>query len=278
MPRRIGNLLKEIRKQLSSFSNDIAGREAEQIIEHTLGLSRSRIYTDVNYPVNKEKYDAIVKIVKQRLTGIPLPYILGFVYFYSKKFCVSPEVIIPRPDTEILVEIILKNETSDTCTFIDIGTGSGIIAETLVQERPSWHAFAADLSISALKIAKRNCSERVLLFCSDKLSAVTMLPVFDFIVSNPPYISKAEMEKLDRSVTDYEPFMGLNGGVDGLDFYRYIAQNGKSFIKSHGRIYCEIGSTQEMSVKKIFQDSGWTDTSIHNDLAERPRVIVARKI
>ena len=131
-------------------------------------------------------------------------------------------------------EILLKNETSDSCKFIDSGTGSGIIADTLVNERPSWQAFAADLSIPALQIAKRNCSERVLLFCNDKLSAVKRAPIFDFIVSNPPYISKSEMEKLDRSVTDYEPVIGLYGGDDGLDFYRYLAQEGKSFLKSNG--------------------------------------------
>jgi len=99
---------------------------------------------------------------------MPLPYILGFTYFYSKKFFVSREVVIPRPDTEILIETILKNEASDRLRFIDMGTGSGIIAETLVNERPSWKAFAADLSTSALKVAKRNCSEKVFLFCDTR--------------------------------------------------------------------------------------------------------------
>ena len=245
MPYQIGDLLKEIREQLSAVSNELADREAEQIIEYVLGFSRSQIYTEGNDSIDEEKYDAIVKLVKQRLTGIPLPYVLGFAYFYSKKFTVSQEVIIPRPDTEILIDIVLKNETSDTCKFIDLGTGSGIIAETLEHERPCWQAFASDLSISALKIAKKNCSELVMLFCNDRFLAVKILPVFDFIVSNPPYISKSEMEKLDRSVTGYEPLIGLYGGEDGLDFYRYLAQNGKSFIKSQGRIYCEIGATQD---------------------------------
>lgn len=277
MPHHIEDLLKEIREQLSPVSKELAGRDAEQIIEHVLGASRSQIYTNVKRNISEEEYNDILKLAKQRTTGIPLPYVLGFAYFYSKKFYLSQEVVIPRPDTETLIEIILKNETSDWCQFIDMGTGSGIIAETLVNERPAWQAAAADLSIPALKTAKRNCSEKVLLFCNDKLSAVKSFPVFDFIVSNPPYISKAEMEELDRSVTHYEPFMGLYGGEDGLDFYRYLAHNSKRFLKSSGRIYCEIGAAQGKSIKKIFRDSGWVDISIHNDLAYRPRVIMACK-
>ena len=278
MPHLIGDLLKEIREQLSAVSEELAGRDAEQIIEHVLDTPRSKIYTNVKHDISEEEYNDILELVKQRLTGIPLPYVLGFAYFYSKKFTISQDVIIPRPDTEILIDIILKNETSDRCKFIDLGTGSGIIAETLVNEKPSWLATATDLSIPALKIAKRNCSERVMLLCNDKLSAIKNFPVCDFIVSNPPYISKGEMEKLDRSVTGYEPFMGLYGGEDGLDFYRFLARDSKAFLKNNGRIYCEIGATQDKSVINIFRDSSWADISIHNDLAERSRVIEARKM
>lgn len=276
MSYSIGDLLTEVRDLLLPVSEDLALRDAEQITEHILHTPRSRIYTDVKREISEAEYNDVFELAKQRLTGMPLPYILGFAYFYSKKFSVSREVVIPRPDTEVLIETIVKNEASDRLRFIDMGTGSGIIAETLVNERPSWKAFAADLSTSALKVAKRNCSEKVFLFCNDRLSAIKSAPAFDFIVSNPPYISAAEMEGLDRSVTGYEPFMGLYGGEDGLDFYRYLARNSKSILKGNGRIYCEIGSTQDSSVKKIFQDSGWADISIHNDLAGRSRVITAK--
>lgn len=277
MPHQIGELFKTIHKQLSPVSRDLADRDAEKIIEHVLGINRTQIYTNLKRIISEKDYTDIIKLTKQRLTGVPLPYVTGYAYFYTKKFFVSQEVIIPRPDTEALIEIVLRNETDNNCNFIDVGTGSGIIADTLVDVRPSWHAIAVDISIPALKIAKANCSERVLLFCNDKLSAIKNLPVFDFIVSNPPYISKMEMQKLDHSVSDYEPHIGLYGGEDGLDFYHYLAQNGKPFFKNNGRIYCEIGATQDKDVAKIFQDSGWVSISIHNDLASRPRIIMACK-
>lgn len=273
----VGDLHTEIRNRLLPVSKELAARDTEQIIEHVLGMSRSRIYTDIKRTVSKEEYNRICKLVQKRLTGIPLPYVLGFAYFYSKKFTVSQEVIIPRPDTEILIEIILQNEKSDICNFLDMGTGTGIIAEILAQEKQRWHAFAVDLSAAALKIAKKNCSERVLLFCNDKLSAVKKTPSFDFIVTNPPYISKAEMIDLDLCVTGFEPAIGLYGGEDGLGFYRYLARESKSFLIKNGRIYCEIGVTQSKSVTTIFKNSGWTDISIYNDLADRPRVITAKK-
>lgn len=277
MPHQIGELFQTIHKQLSPVSKGLADRDAEKIIEHVLGINRSQMYTNLKYIVSEKDYNAILKLSEQRLTGMPLPYLLGYTYFYSKIFFVSKEVVIPRPDTESLIEIVLQNETDDNCNLIDVGTGSGIIADTLVDVRPSWHAVAVDISIPALEIAKKNCSERVLLFCNDKLSALKSLPVFDFIVSNPPYISRMEMQKLDHSVSDYEPFIGLYGGEDGLDFYHYLAQNGKPFLKSNGRIYCEIGATQDKDAANIFQDSGWMNISIHNDLASRPRIIMACK-
>jgi release factor glutamine methyltransferase len=277
MPSQIGELFKKIQKQLSPVSKELADRDAEKIIEHVRGINRSQMYTNLKYVVSEKDYNAILKLTEQRLTGIPLPYLLGYTYFYSKIFFVSQDVVIPRPDTETLIEMVLRNEADDNCNFIDMGTGSGIIADTLVDVRPSWHAIAADISFPALKIAKKNCSERVLLFCNDKLTALKSLPVFDFIVSNPPYISRIEMQKLDTSVSDYEPLIGLYGGEDGLDFYHYLAQNGKPFLKDNGRIYCEIGATQDKDVVKIFQSSGWVGIAIHNDLAGRPRIVMACK-
>ena len=277
MPYQIGILLKSIHKQLSPVSKDLADRDAENIIEHVLGINRTQIYTNVNRIVSEKDFTDILKLTKLRLTGLPLPYVLGYAYFYANKFFVNQEVIIPRPDTESLIEVVLKNETDENCNFIDVGTGSGIIAGTLSEARISWQGLAVDLSLPALKIAKINCSERMRLFCSDKLSALKNLPLFDFIVSNPPYISKIEMQNLDHSVSDYEPFIGLYGGEDGLGFYHYFAQNIKPFLKNNGRIYCEIGASQDKDVEKIFRDFGWVNISIHNDLAGRPRIVMAHK-
>ncbi len=277
MPVPLGDILNQIRSQLSAVSGDLAERDSELILEHVLHLSRAEIYTNSKEPVDTIQEKEIHDLINKRSTGSPLPYVLGYTNFYSEKFIVSPDVLIPRPDTEILIETILLNEKKDTCFYIDIGTGSGIIAKTLTDQRPDWHACAVDISWRALNIARENCGNQIPLFCGDTLSAIKPDKPFDIIVSNPPYISREEMDKLDRSVIEYEPVTGLYGGVDGGDFYRSLAKQGKACMKDSGRIYCEIGATQKHSVIQIFRDSGWSDITVSNDLAGRPRVVRAVK-
>lgn len=276
MPVLLGTLFHEIRKQLSPVSQELAERDTEQICEQVLHLSRSDVYLNFSLPIDDSQIKKIKALTNKRVTGIPLPYVLGNAFFYSKKFIVTPDVLIPRPDTEILIETILKKERPESRTFIDIGTGSGIIAEVLTDHRPNWQAIAIDISIPALKIAKKNCSDRVRLLGCDKLSAIKSNTPVDFIVSNPPYISQHEMDNLDCSVKEYEPGVGLYGGKDGLDFYRYLANQGKYYLKNKSCLYCETGATQHTSVTKIFKEAGWQNIAITNDLAKRPRVITAQ--
>ncbi len=275
MPDLLGIIFDQIRRQLIPVSGDLAERDSELILEHTLHLSRTELYTNSKLSVDTIHLNEIQELVRRRLTGIPLPYVLGYTYFYSEKFFVSPDVLIPRPDTEVLIETILHNEQTDNCFFIDVGTGSGIIAKTLTDQRPAWRTCAVDLSQRALKITQKNCGSQIPLFCGDTLCAVKPGKQFDFIVSNPPYISRNEMEELDRSVSEYEPITGLYGGEDGCDFYRRLAEQGKNHLKQNGRIYCEIGYRQKETVTAIFNESGWSDITIHDDLAGRPRVINA---
>jgi len=277
MPHRIGDLFKETCKKLIPISGDLSEREAELIIEDVLNLSRNNLYTNFNSFITTAQFECINKITKERLSGIPLAHALGSVYFHSKKFIVSKEVLIPRPDTETLIEVVLKNEVSKTCHFIDIGTGSGNIAETLCTIMPAWQSLAVDISEPSLHIAKTNCSTHVTLVCSDRLSSIKKGTTFDFIVCNPPYISKSEMKKLEISVSEHEPAVALYGGKDGLDFYRYLAVYGKNFLKENGWIYCEIGFLQCKACTAIFKDAGWKNIAISNDLASRPRVINAQK-
>jgi release factor glutamine methyltransferase len=277
MPHRIGALFKKIRKQLRPVSGDLSDREAEIILEDVLDLSRSTLLSRFNSLVNSTQFELINTITKKRLSGIPLAHALGSAYFHSKKFTVSRDVLIPRPDTEILIEVVLQNESSEFCRFIDIGTGSGNIAETLCTSMPKWQTIAVDISEPSLQIAKTNCSKQVNLVCSDKLSAIKSCITFDFIVCNPPYISKREMGKLESSVSEYEPAIALYGGEDGLDFYRYLAKHTKNFLKVGGYIYCEIGFTQGETCTTIFKNAGWKNMSISSDLANRPRIIKAHK-
>lgn len=155
---------------------------------------------------------------------------------------------------------------------MDIGIGSGIISAILTEERPQWKALGIDISFDTLKVAKQNMTTTVQLLCSDLLSALKSSE-FDFLVSNPPYISEDEMNVLDPEVKDFEPHLALYGGTDGLYFYRKLALDARKVLKKNGRLYCEIGYNQQNSVMKIFRDAGWEDLDITKDLSGHPRVL-----
>lgn len=183
----------------------------------------------------------------------PIQYIENEAYFYDKEFFVDENVLIPRFDTERLVENILKNENHDEKFVLELGTGSGIIPEILLEHRPNWKIVSVDISPNALNVARKNCDEKILLVNSDKFSAISAEKQFDIIVSNPPYIETEVIKTLDESVRDFEPMLALDGGVSGLEFYNYLAENAKYYLKSGGRIYCEIGFNQGESVSEIFE-------------------------
>ena len=271
----IGIQFRKVYHQLLPVSQNLAQHDTERIFEHVLNISRSELYLRFNVAIPANHLKQIQNLVTQRLSGLPLEYVLKYSCFYSNKFMVSTDVLIPRPETEILIEIVCENKKDKHCCFIDFGTGSGIIAETLIEKNDTWKAVAVDISFPALKIAKQNCSRKIGLLCSDRLHSLKPGQLFDFIVSNPPYISRKEMELLDKSVIDFEPHQALYGGVEGLDFYIYLAKNGVYYLKKNGSIFCEIGSDQESKVTRIFKDSGWNDITIYYDLAKRPRVLKA---
>jgi release factor glutamine methyltransferase len=272
-PDQIGTTLRRIRASLEPVAGGTALFEAECILEHVLGMARSSLYLEQYRHLTPLQLDATAGHVEKRLTGMPLAYVLGVAYFHTRKFAVSPAVLIPRPETEVLVERVLEEEPEGPCLFLDMGTGSGAIAETLTASRPQWRAVAVDLSVGALAVARRNCSPNVRLACMDKVEGIGRAGVFDFIVSNPPYISAAEMDELDHSVVGFEPREALFGGIDGTDFYRYLARHARPLLKGHGRLYCEIGAGQGDVVRTLFRREGWGPMSIAPDLAGRARVV-----
>lgn len=269
------SLLNYIKIKLSDAAGDLSLREAEILLQHVLNKSRSDLYLDLKAPVEKSAEKKINEYVACRARGVPLPYVLESAYFHSQEFTVSPEVLIPRPDTETLIDTIFNFEKNTFLSFIDLGTGSGNIAQTLVSQREGWHGYAIDISLKCLCIARSNCDGRVRLICCDRFSAIKPKKNFDFIVSNPPYISDLEMKKLEPGVIDNEPAIALYGGSDGLDFYRYLAENGGSLIKNGGHIYCEIGYEQADDAQKIFYNHNWEKITVEKDIAGRPRVIIA---
>jgi release factor glutamine methyltransferase len=268
-------LLEEIQARIEPVAAECALNEAETILEHVLHCSRSDLYVKADRIISEERKNKIEAVINRRLTHEPLPYILGMAYFHSKEFIVSNAVLIPRPDTEILVEKVLELEPEGPRFFIDVGIGSGAIAESLASHRPRWKALGIDISDQTLKIARANCGIKISLLRGDLFSALKETRRFDFIVSNPPYISGKELAELDPSVRDFEPVFALFGGMDGLDFYRALAKKSKCLLKKGGRIYCEIGYAQGTAVQEIFSSQGWKNILQFSDLAGRPRVVVA---
>ena len=249
-------------------------KETEEIICFVCECERSDIYLK-KVEVSQSQNRRIQEITAQRKTGKPLAYCMNSKYFYDREFFVDENVLIPRQDTEFLIENILKNETGEKKNVLELGTGSGIISQILQSQRPHWQIASIDISFEATKIARRNCEERILIINSDKFSAIREQRIFDIIVSNPPYIESTEIENLDISVKDYEPKIALDGGETGLDFYGYLAQTARNYLKGKGRIYCEIGFNQGNSVPNIFKENNFANIRMVKDFGDNPRVVCA---
>lgn len=272
---KIHDALEYIRSNLQLQNGVYAVHQAKEILEALLKCSRTELYLCVNRSLSPEMVKTIQEIVERRLNNEPLQYILGHVYFYSREFKITPDVLIPRPDTETLVEQVLRYEKKKECRFADIGTGSGIISCILTEENPGWQSFAIDISYKSLLVAKSNIRSKVHLLCGNVLDSINPLHKFDFIVSNPPYISDDEIQTLDPDVKDFEPYHALCGGADGLWFYRYFAQHAYKWITSSGCIFCETGYNQEQKIVELFHDNGWRDIHIFKDNGGNPRVLRA---
>lgn len=267
--------LRYIQSLLLPAIGEFATPQSEEIIESLLKCTRSALYLKSQEHIDQSLVNQIDTIIARRLQGEPLQYILGQVYFYSREFTVTPDVLIPRPDTEIIIEQVLLHEKNRNSFFADIGTGSGIIACILTEESPGWKSVAIDISYRSLLVAQQNIRSQVSLLCGDLLNSLQSKHLFNFIVSNPPYISDFQMNSLDREVADFEPRRALSGGTDGLDFYRYLSLQASTWIIKGGAIYCEIGYNQENEVKELFSNNGWREIGIFKDLGGNPRVLRA---
>ncbi|NLE00182.1 MAG: peptide chain release factor N(5)-glutamine methyltransferase [Fibrobacter sp.] len=273
---QIGEALQYLYTNLKPSLKDFARPQAEEILLYILKCSRSELYSNKDRILTDNQTVILESILSQRLNGKPLQYILGSTFFYSREFRISQHVLIPRPDTEILVEQVLSNEQCSSCFFADIGTGSGIIACILTEERKGWHGVGIDISIKALEVARGNMIVPFSLVCADLLSAFKPLRQFDFLVSNPPYIAHNQINSLDPEVLDYEPALALFGGDDGLGFYRKLSNDAKGVLKPGGRIYCEIGYDQGSTSSEIFMNAGWSEVKITADYGRNPRVLEAK--
>lgn len=266
--------------------------ECLMILSHVLNKNSTFIFTYPKYELKDYEYNQFMTYINRRCNNEPLQYILGSQEFMGLNFKVNTSVLIPRQDTEILVETILNNLPSlKKISILDIGTGSGCIAISLAHFIKNSYIVALDISKTALEVAYYNaCDNKVVdkiyFLESDLLSSFEdpnsklvdiIKNKFDIIVSNPPYISLDEMKTLDKEVFHFEPHSALYGGIDGLDFYKKIITQSTNFLKPNGLLTFEVGYNQSMSVSSLMKDT-YKDIKIIKDLNKIDRVIIGKKI
>lgn len=258
---------------------------SDLLLGFVTGRDRVYVLSHTEEDLPEEAWANYRSLIARHMKGEPLQYITGEREFYGLDFLVAPGVLIPRPETEILVEaaagIIRERAVSDR-VFADAGTGSGCIAVSIARQTPNCRGWATDISRQALSIARRNAirhgvSGRIRFVRSDLLDCFRREPVFDLILSNPPYISSEEYNTLPAGVKDYEPRRALFGGRDGLDFYRRLAPAAALCLKPGGFVLFETGAGQADSVGGMMEAEGLAPQEILRDLQGIPRCVIARK-
>jgi release factor glutamine methyltransferase len=266
-----------------------ARREAGSLIGHALQQDRSFVLAHADDLITTEQERRFREYLEGRKKGKPLQYITGRQEFFGLDFEVNSDVLIPRPETELLIETALKLTTGlESPPFIcDVGTGSGCIAITLLHELrqfPDSRATAIDISEAALAVAKRNAArhgvvERIDFVVSDCFAELDSRQYqFDLIVSNPPYVRSDAIEELQREVRDFEPRMALEAGVEGLSVVRRLLKDGSNFLKTGGYLLFEIGFDQSGAVIQIVDRNTWRLLDIYQDLQGIPRTVVLQKL
>jgi release factor glutamine methyltransferase len=254
--------------------------DAELLLAEILKLNRIGLYLNFDRPVQSDELAAFRALIERRARREPLAYILGRCEFWSLNFKVSPEVLIPRGDTETLVAAALK-VLPPGGTLLDVGVGSGAIALALAHERPDLSVEGIDLSPAALALAAENAQTlglaALVSLRQGDLFALEGSRQYDVIVSNPPYIASGEKAALMPEVRDFEPHLALFAGNDGLDCYRALIPAAKALLKSCGTLLVEVGAGQAAAVTELFAVAGYTEISINRDLAGIERVVGGRK-
>ena len=255
--------------------------DATLLLMHSLGIDRATLIAHPERPLTRDQLVDIQRLVERRLRFEPIQYILGTQEFYGLEFKVTPAVLIPRPETETLVEAVLARlPQNQPLRIADIGTGSGAIAVALAHSLPKSQITALDLSPHALEIAQQNAATngvagRIRFIESDLLAAVAGEPTFDAIVSNPPYIPSTDAPTLHPQVREFEPAQALFAGPEGLDIYARLIPQAFALLKPNGLLAMEIGHGQRDAIAALL--ANWHDVAFIPDLQQIPRVAIARR-
>lgn len=255
--------------------------DARALLLHAVRVAAETFYAHPETRPSARDAGRYLGLVRRRSQGVPLAYLTGRKEFWSLEFRVGPGVLIPRPETEILVEKAIDFAAGQARAILDLGTGSGNVAVALARELPRARVTAADISVRALRIAAVNAAFNgcpgIRFVRSDLFSAFGRpRPLFDLIVSNPPYVGREEWARLTADVRDHEPRRALVGGVRGTEFMEKLVPEARRFLKPRGRLILEIGAGQEGTVRAMF-GAGWDAAEVVPDLAGIPRVVAVRK-
>lgn len=258
---------------------------ADLLVGYVLGWDRVRLLSHGEEPADEATWARLRQLVARRANREPLQYLTGQQEFYGRPFWVTPDVLIPRPETEILVEKalgLMRQLASPGIRFADIGVGSGCIAVSIACEMPSSVGWAVDISAAALRVARENglrhgVAERIYFVQSSLLESFPPTPCLDFILCNPPYVALGECDSLPSEVKDHEPHAALFGGACGLDVYRRLIPDVPSRLTAGGWLLLELGAGQAQAVGQFVEGAGLNLHTILNDLQGIPRCLVARK-
>lgn len=282
----IRDIIIKYSKELEKIS-DTPRLDVEIFLQKALGdVDRIYIHLNLNKELTKEQYDEFLGYINDRINGRPVAYIVGNREFMGLDFFVKEGVLIPRPDTETLVEEIIElcKNKNEEINIIDIGTGSGAITVSLAKYIENSNITSLDISDIPLEVGKINAvnngvDDRIEFLKSDVFTAIKNTEKkFDIIVSNPPYIPKKDIETLHTQVKDYEPYNALEGGEDGLDFYRQITEESVQYLKQGGILAYEVGHDQAEDVSKIMKHHGYDKIYTKKDIQGIDRVVIGFKL
>ena len=286
-PSRVAGVLQDAADRLGEAGIDTARLDAELLLMEALGWSREDLYRNPEGGLRHAQAERFESLVSRRLRAEPVAYMTGTQEFWSLDFRVTPDVLIPRPETEHLVETVAEFLASrpGPCRILEIGTGSGAVAVCLARECAEAEIWATDVSAPALDVARDNASRhgvegKIRWLRGDLFAPVQGLAGwFDVLVSNPPYVPSSEIGGLQPDVRDWEPVVALDGGGDGMDFYRRLARGGGHCLRDGGLLAVEVGAEQGGAVSRLFDpEAGFHRVRVRRDYAGLPRVVTAERI
>ncbi len=277
-------VIKKSSEFLAKKGVDSPRLQTELLLAHLLKLPRMKLYLNFERTLLPVELDALRALVMRRAQREPLQHIIGSTSFCGLEMVVNKHVLVPRPETELLAELgwqFLSTINTLPSTCLDFGTGSGCIAIAIAAKCPTARVVAVDVSADAVEVAKQNAagngvSDRIEFRCGDGFATLNGNDGFDLIVSNPPYIASEEIATLETEVREFDPRGALDGGADGLDFYRRLAAEAGAFLKPSGKIIIEFGDDQVKEISDIFAAKQWTVESVHQDYTKRERMLAAR--